>query len=377
MEKIEKICKKCDDDFHLIFLGLDYFPGCQLALLKYHKEKYSPVLNSFLKSSYLKSDPTVIDVDDFVVIAKGHFTPNDAYDVADITDIPFGALVNVEGVIVEKWLELSKYSSGSKTNEDPLLSHVDIELKLTSSSNSSNLKTHVTLSLYVTKWDLKANLLGLFRGVHVKFNNVIKAMSKKANVYLMTTMFSTVKIMKASSHMNPCQDEIYAQPVDFLSAFTPNKAFHCYFTLEAIIKFSMTASCGACGQVVKRGSCTFVGCHAGNKVRTDFEVKATFKVEDPTRGSALLFCDKPDLLTKMLNLSIEEWHDLENEAIQLGELVYLTNSSLSNNALFNVFCKCYPSQILCQFRCICRLLKAADQPLDDSIKLYCIHVLES
>ena len=129
--------------------------------------------------------------------------------------------------LVSKWIELSKNPTG-QSNDDPLLSHVDLEIKLTSSSHGGKI-----ISLYITKWDKKTNPIGLIRGAKVRFYQIQKMVSKKLNSYLVTTLLSTYDILDVNPYLDPkSHQRLYEQPVNFLFELPENssEAFHCCFT---------------------------------------------------------------------------------------------------------------------------------------------------
>ena len=130
--------------------------------------------------------------------------------------------------LVSKWIELSKNPTG-QTNDDPLLSHVDLELKLTNCAGNGG----KVISLYITKWDKKTNPIGLIRGAKVRFYQIQKMVSKKSNAYLVTTLLSTYDILDINPYLDPTSHQrLYEQPVNFLFELPENnsEAFHCCFT---------------------------------------------------------------------------------------------------------------------------------------------------
>ena len=177
--------------------GLSLPLGCQIAT-KYEvtEKKFSSVLNKFLKDDLLPTasyQPLIIDIDHLCVSQNCQYNGNDAYDIKFINQMPEGELLNVEGVVKEKWLELEKFRQPSSDAADrKLLNTVNIELKLIS-SNETNATTCV--SLYIRQWDSKADLYGLVRGVRLRFHSIVKVTSKKSNPYLVTTLFSKVDIL--------------------------------------------------------------------------------------------------------------------------------------------------------------------------------------
>ena len=52
----------------------------------------------------------------------------------------------------------------------------------------------------------------------------------------------------------------------FLSDLTENSktsAIKCLFTVDRLLKLSISANCNFCGNIIKNEVCSFVGCHAG------------------------------------------------------------------------------------------------------------------
>ena len=130
-------------------------------------------------------------------------------------------------ILVSKWIELSKNPTG-QSNDDPLLSHVDLEIKLTSCAHGGKI-----ISLYITKWDKKTYPIGLIRGAKVRFYQIQKMVSKKLNSYLVTTLLSTYDILDVNPYLDPKSHlRLYEQPVNFLFELPENssEAFHCCFT---------------------------------------------------------------------------------------------------------------------------------------------------
>jgi hypothetical protein len=367
-------------------LGTSYPFGATLVVKDYLMEKFSSTLNNFLKSGLLQNyTPTVLDVVDLNVVNPTH-TTKDTFDISEFDAVPEGELVNIEAVIVEKWLELSKHPTG-QSNQDPLLSHVDLEIKLTSSTNEMTRKHCPVISLYVTKWDKKARPLGLLRGVKIRFDSIIKTISRKSNPYLVTTLFTTTHIINpdkvTSPHIDTNVEIVYNQPLEWLSRIVSHSAFHCMLTLESVFKLSITAECGACGHMVKKGVCSFVGCHASASVMPNFVTKARFKVEDPTT-TAVLICDSSAAVRTIMKHTQEEWQTLEAEAQDLGELLYLGANKKSivirpdmtrTEKVFAIHCRWMPEKVISQFHCICRLFKNTNNgTVQEGLNLYCIGV---
>ena len=154
-------------------------------------------------------------------------------------------------------------------------------------------------------------------------------------------------------------------------------AFHCCFTVDKVIKMSITATCEACGKELKNGLCSFVGCHVGFNVKAKFVTRANFKIYDASEG-AFLICDNPINVQRIMRWSIDDWTLIKSEAMKCGELLYLNSSQHSNESFkwFYEQCCFYPDYYLRQFRCICRQFKKQNNPSrNDSIRtFYCIDV---
>ena len=113
-------------------------------------------------------------------------------------------------------------------------------------------------------------------------------------------------------------------------------------------------------------SCSFVGCHAGMNLNPKVSVNATFRVEDG-QSAALLICNQAHLIKKILKISPEKWTDFQSEAIQKGELLYLTGKEV--NGEFSEYCYFFPLQIYSQFTCLVRSFK------NDTQKVFCIDIV--
>ena len=243
-------------------LGMDFAQATLIKCNFSENEKYSQTLQNFIKRKLIQERPAkIVDVTEVQVLER-KCNNNEVYQIGDLYQLPDNELISVEGILAEKWLDLAKYND---PNSDQLMSQIDLELKLKDEQGTR-------ISMYVTKWDTKANILGLIPGLHIRCNNVTKATSRKNNVYLVTTFFSNFQVLDSE----PTQDTLRAKPnkvsqvenegknIQFLAL---NKgilqAIYCLLSLEKVIKVSITANCKGCNNAVKNGSCSFVGCHAG------------------------------------------------------------------------------------------------------------------
>ena len=91
------------------------------------------------------------------------------------------------------------------------------------------------VSLYVRQWDSKADLYGLIRGVHIRFRSVLKVTSKKANAYLVTSLFSTFEILEASPFIN-MELSGDQHKLTFLAEINQTTLSKCLLTLDKVIK---------------------------------------------------------------------------------------------------------------------------------------------
>ena len=246
-------------------LGMDFTSSTLIKCNFSETEKYSPTLHKFLKSKLIQERPAkIIDVTEVQVLERKYNTNNEVYQIQDLYQLQDNELINVEGILAEKWLELSKYYD---PNSDQLMSQTDLELKLKDEQGTR-------ISLYVTKWDTKANILGLIPGLRIRCNNVTKATSRKNNVYLVTTFFSNFQVLDSQPPQDPLrasnkvsQVENEGKNIQFLALNKGNlQAIYCLLSLEKVIKVSISANCKGCNNAVKNGVCSFVGCHAGKYV---------------------------------------------------------------------------------------------------------------
>ena len=243
-------------------LGMDFAQATLIKCNFSENEKYSQTLQNFIKRKLIQERPAkIIDVTEVQVLER-KCNNNEVYQIQDLYQLPDNELISVEGILAEKWLDLAKYYD---PNSDQLMSQIDLELKLKDEQGTR-------ISMYVTKWDTKANILGLIPGLHIRCNNVTKATSRKNNVYLVTTFFSNFQVLDSE----PTQDTLRAKPnkvsqveneeknIQFLALNKGNlQAIYCLLSLEKVIKVSIAANCKGCNNAVKNGSCSFVGCHAG------------------------------------------------------------------------------------------------------------------
>ena len=243
-------------------LGMDFTQATLIKCNFSENEKYSQTLQNFIKRKLIQERPAkIVDVTEVQVLER-KCNNNEVYQIQDLYQLPDNELISVEGILAEKWLDLAKYYD---PNSDQLMSQIDLELKLKDEQGTR-------ISMYVTKWDTKANILGLIPGLHIRCNNVTKATSRKNNVYLVTTFFSNFQVLDSE----PTQDTLRAKPnkvsqveneeknIQFLALNKGNlQAIYCLLSLEKVIKVSIAANCKGCNNAVKNGSCSFVGCHAG------------------------------------------------------------------------------------------------------------------
>lgn len=355
-------------------IGLSLRNHCQISAMISGSEKFNPLLNKFLKSDLLMNvKPMISDLSDGMKRLTSHRFCGvaDFYDILNMSDLPEGELVNVEGIIKEKWLELDKYSNMNSglNRSDSMLSHVNLELKLVSRNDEQTV-----ISLYIRQWENKGDLLGLIRGSHIQCSSVLKVTSKRSNAYLVTTFFTHFQIIQAlpfiEQSLNVENDKMIFIK-DVKDSSSSSCSFKCLFSLDVIYKLSISALCHFCSSLLSSRICSFVGCHSKAYNEAKIVVNATFRVEDAT-GGALLVVNKADHLKKILKLSFEEWSQLENEAKNKGELLYLHGKKdVQDN--FHAFCALFPSRILCQFWANCRQFKKKNEE-DHFCKLYCIDV---
>ena len=241
-------------------LGLDLTHSTLVKVNFSVSEKYSPTLQKFLKTKLIQERPAkIIDVTEAQVLQRQHKN-TEVYQIPDLYQVQDNELISVEGTLAEKWLELSKYNDPTSGE---LMSHTDLELKLKDDQGSR-------ISLYITKWDSKANIIGLIPGLRIRCNNVTKTTSRKNNVYLVTTFFSHFQVLSIGATEDPIPQVNVAEnegSYNFLALHKGNlQAIYCLLSLEKVIKVSIAANCTACGNAVKNGLCSFVGCHAGKYV---------------------------------------------------------------------------------------------------------------
>ena len=97
------------------------------------QEKFSSNINRFLKDSSFtingKMRPYFIEVQDLVILESAKLISNEAFDIKDIHEIPESELINVEGIVKEKWMEMDKFRV-QESLRDSVLSHVNFEIKL-------------------------------------------------------------------------------------------------------------------------------------------------------------------------------------------------------------------------------------------------------
>ena len=131
-------------------------------------------------------------------------------------------------------------------------------------SNETNATNCV--SLYIRQWDSKADLYGLVRGVRLRFHSIVKVTSKKSNPYLVTTLFSKVDILDASPYVDVATTSGYSgqtgneAELTFLSDLTENSktsAIKCLFTVDRLLKLSISANCNFCGNIIKNEGSIF------------------------------------------------------------------------------------------------------------------------
>ena len=114
--------------------------GAQISLIESSREKrFNHNLHKFLKSGLMQQQElqaSVIDVMDVKVVSNAlwNYDADATYDISDVEKLPQGEMLDIKGIIKEKWLELRREPLGKRDQDPALLSHVNLELKLTSGS---------------------------------------------------------------------------------------------------------------------------------------------------------------------------------------------------------------------------------------------------
>jgi hypothetical protein len=161
----------------------------------------------------------------------------------------------------------------------------------------------------------------------------------------------------------------------------------CTFSVEKILKLSLSHVCGGCHSPWQDERCQFVGCHAslnagggGDDIVPVLKCSAVVCVEDPS-DSAQLVINDGEQMRRVLGLSVYEWERILVKSLREGELLYLAKSdsapgSGGGASGLSIFCDLVGQTKLLNFHCKCRVIASkapeSDRPQSDDLKLYCV-----
>lgn len=350
---------------------------------------FLPILGS-LKRFSIRTSPSLSLSTDLVISDDPLAFHADVgtYRLSELEDIPLGEMVTVEGTITEKWFEekLNSSSINFELKQESADLHipqdVHIQLKLCESKTEP-----FEVSCYLCNWNNRAYPLGLLPNSRVRIENVEKIISQKGFIYFTSTLMTKIHIL---DHIEDKSVDIMpslSNQHNYLAQISSTKAgqknissYKCIFTLENVIKISLSSSCPKCHSRMLKSGCSYVGCHSSESSPA-ISCKATLHVEDAS-GSAHLFVQDPDHLKAILEISERDWESLvQEEILGSGELLYLSSSRRKRSSgssvenAFQIYC-----ETLCQtkyivFGCECRPFKKdlmRDSDLD--LKLFAISI---
>ncbi|XP_041369362.1 CST complex subunit CTC1-like isoform X2 [Gigantopelta aegis] len=179
--------------------------------------------------------------------------------------------------------------------------------------------------------------LGLLPGATVLFTRLERRVSSSGTVYCQYTTVSTVSVCQVSNpNTSSVSDSTWGTAhrgevlqvnsqlgVQYLSQLyngTPTSvgSFQVLCHVCTFMKLSLRVACAACGSRFTSTGCSSAHC---SSVESTFSAKASVLVDDGSAPAIVSFY-KSDLVRRVLCLSHEQWHDLQ-DLIQQREEVFI------------------------------------------------------
>ncbi|XP_023319956.1 uncharacterized protein LOC111695040 isoform X3 [Eurytemora carolleeae] len=209
--------------------------------------------------------------------------------------------------------------------------------------------------------------VGLVPGTLWKLSNVMKVVSKKENIYLVTGVLSNLEFMGVED-VDLEQSVLYMdRRLGCIKALLEGTEIisEIIISIEDILRINIRVECGSCGSGVEKGVCSYVGCNAPDSF--NFSCSSCVEVQDGT-GASLLLSSNLEHLPVLLNLSAEDSCSLREKIKYQGELVYSKHRKQNSDKTMEKFVhQSLRNQFFLQARVrryICR----------EEVKLYCLFV---
>ncbi|XP_046383412.1 uncharacterized protein LOC124153994 isoform X2 [Ischnura elegans] len=303
--------------------------------------------------------------------------------VRDLPDVPFRDVVHVQGVLVFRSHQTTKYPRKRKLDDHhygvPLQQNIIVEMRDEESDS--------TIRIYLIALTAKLYPVGLLPGSLVCIKFIEKRISAQNKVFYQSTCFTSIQIME-HCRASPVSAEgvlwDWSKRHSYISKESEGSSslqspFWGIFNITKVWKFEVVSLCRACNSRIRYGRCTYVGC--SNLLKDPMiTANANFSVEDGS-GEAFMSA-KDENVRKLFDFSPSEWEELG--AIATRSEVIFSSKKYSQQSAMNshekdedanqsVFNRLSSDVGLKPWHILCRKFVNND---DGNLRLFCLDVKE-
>jgi len=260
-----------------------------------------------------------------------------------------GEIVNVFGVIVQRRLE--RTSSGGDTTLVLEISQEELH----------------AVFVYV-KTSLVRLQSGLVPGTAWRITGLKKMVSKKENIYLVSTVMSRLTLVGLNrSNLNRSFSSLAVVPslLEPISSLLDGRVVvaNILFSIKAVARINIRLECGACSSLIENGACSYVGCNAPPSHMTSGS--GCYEIEDGS-GTVLLTASSLLQITNILDVSEVDEEGLRRRMLKLGQIKYSKwSATTSDQFLSKLVERCMQKFYVCKAR-------VRRYVCDGEVKLFCI-----